>query len=356
MSFDQLASLEQTTAFVEGALGRPLAGTEHPLIDAIKQYHAGSVPEALAVFGALAQNEANGATALARALLGTEFLRRGMIAQARECVMDALRLDPDNESLWELMNQGVLPATKLEVFVEMTKKCNFQCIFCGHPHLPGAVKKILSLDFLKKFESILKSASNVDITGYGEITIHPEFDGIVQYLTSLGAPLSFVSNGSQLTDERVDRLIYSTMSRLTVSVNSLDQSIHTKLSYGFIEGHPGSDLDSILTAVRKLARHPDRKFTLNLAFVIIVAMPARVSETKLCVLENRRHWSGERELTVDEAAILVLLTPCARIIEGLGLSCISLDTQAAEGLSARQGKIPEGVETRAWALESVFIQ
>ena len=269
MNVSLLDSPHRTTAFVEGVLGRLLAETEFQLLCAINQYHAGLVSEALAKFGTLAQDESNRTVALvSRALLGAEFLRRGMIVQARECVMDALRLDPENESLWQVMNQEVLPATKLEVFVEMTKKCNYQCIFCDHPHMPNAIKKTLSLDFLKKFEVLLKSAINVDLTGYGEFTIHPEFDGIVQYLTALGTPFSFVTNGSKLTSQRVEQLVHSTMSRISISLNSLDQSIHSMLSYGFIEGHAGTDLDGILTAVRQLARHPGRKFPMYVSFVI----------------------------------------------------------------------------------------
>lgn len=357
-------------AFVEGVMGHPLGAAESSLRHAIDAYYSGAVPDAVAQFGALAQGRANIPVAMAaRALLGVEFLHRGVALQGRECLIDALRLDPDNAFLWSFVEREVLAKAKLHVFVEMTRKCNYQCIFCDQPHMANADKKTVSIDFLRRFEPIVKNAKLVDITGYGEITIHPDFDAIVDYFTDLGVPYSFITNGSKLTEARVERLVRSPLARMTVSLNSLTQAIHSKLSYGFLEGHAGTDLESNLKGLIHLARHPERRFPLTLSFVVnslnfhelqsFVDLAADLgvvlSLKGLTAKLNDRYPPGLHVPDTPENREYLELIRQYAAQKGVELSCFKLESQVTESAQPAPEEIVRQVRMCRWPYEKLFI-
>jgi len=129
-----------------------------------------------------------------------------------------------------------------KIFLEFIYTCNYECIFCRTGKYDPT--KILLLKDFKNFESYIKIADLINITGTGEITLHPEFNEIIKIMTNHNKKIEFSTNGSLLTDEKIKTLEESNISILNVSLNSLDPEIYKKLT--------GRDLSIVLRNLDKL--------------------------------------------------------------------------------------------------------
>ena len=89
--------------------------------------------------------------------------------------------------------------------LEITYKCNHQCLFCSCPWEADANYKSdeLSLDeWTKLIDCLLnRGVKSFTITG-GEPLTRPDWMDIIRYISSKGAPIVLISNG-RLVDDRV---------------------------------------------------------------------------------------------------------------------------------------------------------
>lgn len=144
----------------------------------------------------------------------------------------------------------------MNLFLEFTNTCNAKCIFCENPSLKN--KEILSIEYLKNLKSIIDKAKFIDITGYGEVTTHPDFTKILKVLKK---PLKMVTNGFNLS-KYYNEILNSSISNLIISLNSLDLETHKKLM-----GINQNKLHGIIQSLRDLKK--DRfKGDIELSFVI----------------------------------------------------------------------------------------
>ena len=97
--------------------------------------------------------------------------------------------------------------------------CNNDCLFCSIP------KKEVSLTYeeiCRKIDRYKKDGfDQVTITG-GEPTLHPDLIRIIEYIKKNGMAARLVTNGTQLTEERIRQLIDAKLNYLTFSVHTLD--------------------------------------------------------------------------------------------------------------------------------------
>jgi MoaA/NifB/PqqE/SkfB family radical SAM enzyme len=114
-------------------------------------------------------------------------------------------------------------------YVEFTNHCNYECIFCQNSTIP---KKFIRLADFKDFETIISRTNIIDITGYGEIMLHPDFNEIIKIITKYNKQFSLSTNGSVLTKEKIDILNNSSLYLLNISLNSLNFNVYKKLSGG----------------------------------------------------------------------------------------------------------------------------
>jgi SAM-dependent methyltransferase len=61
---------------------------------------------------------------------------------------------------------------KIDLFLDISHQCNYNCLFCRSNLLP---RETLRLEQVNHINELLLWANSVDITGYGEVTIHPQF-------------------------------------------------------------------------------------------------------------------------------------------------------------------------------------
>lgn len=159
------------------------------------------------------------------------------------------------------MNEG-LKKTKVDMFFDLSNCCNYNCIFCRNDILE---RKLVKIEDIKNFNELLKNAKSVDITGYGEISVHPQFLEYLTYFKNLSIPVRFVTNGSQLNSDMIDKLIESSVNEIIVSLNSMNYDTYQKLTNRDV------DVNQIIEGIEKLVERNktrENKIKIVLSFVM----------------------------------------------------------------------------------------
>lgn len=106
--------------------------------------------------------------------------------------------------------------------------CNYNCIFCNNSIV--AKSNIDFADFVTSdIKNLVEHANIVDISGYGEVMISPEFKILVNSLSKNRTKFSFSTNGYAFVTEMIDYLNNSSLYYITVSLNSLNPITYKRL-------------------------------------------------------------------------------------------------------------------------------
>ncbi len=106
----------------------------------------------------------------------------------------------------------------------ITNQCNFSCFYChnegqGHNCKP----EFLSLDYIKDLVAFIMenniSLNKINITG-GEPLLHPNLFEIVEELAKTGAKLRINTNGSLLTEKKIDDLVEKGVTSFKIGVDT----------------------------------------------------------------------------------------------------------------------------------------
>ncbi|MBA4369059.1 MAG: hypothetical protein C0403_15625 [Desulfobacterium sp.] len=127
--------------------------------------------------------------------------------------------------LLKSIKQARQPQKKIDLFLNLSTICNYNCIFCNR----NVTKKIIRLHEIVNINEFAEHARMVDITGYGEITCHPDFLEIIRFFYNKNIAIRFVTNGSKLTKESADYLVRSKIFEIVISLNSLTPETYTRL-------------------------------------------------------------------------------------------------------------------------------
>ncbi len=117
------------------------------------------------------------------------------------------------------------------VMIRILKKCNSHCTFCDF----WKSNDEMSIDMIKK---IIFGAKNLQVkeiclTG-GEPTIHQNFFEIIELIQKSGLIYSFITNGSNLNDEFLKKLMKFPPSKVFISIDSSNEKTHD-----FLRATPG---------------------------------------------------------------------------------------------------------------------
>lgn len=116
--------------------------------------------------------------------------------------------------------------------LEPTTRCNYSCGFCAGRTMdqsdldPGRVAGLLAA---------LPELGHVELQGEGEPLLHPGFFDLVAAFRARGVSVSFISNGSLLSEARIDRILALGVEKISVSLESARGELFKELRGGSLE-------------------------------------------------------------------------------------------------------------------------
>ena len=120
--------------------------------------------------------------------------------------------------------------------ISVTDRCNFRCRYCmprekfGSDHAFMPRRAFLSFDEIEKVVKSCKKLGleKVRITG-GEPLLRPKLPDLIKKLSKLNLDIALTTNASLLRDH-AEELSKAGLNRVTVSLDALDQDIHSKMT------------------------------------------------------------------------------------------------------------------------------
>ena len=113
--------------------------------------------------------------------------------------------------------------------IEPTTKCNFTCGFCCGRQMD---QSNLSLSNFKQVLDLFPDIQHLELQGEGEPLIHPEFFEMIDLANKKGINLSFITNGSLLTDANIQKILNSNITSIRISLETADLEKFQKIRGG----------------------------------------------------------------------------------------------------------------------------
>ncbi|QNO15387.1 tungsten cofactor oxidoreductase radical SAM maturase [Alkalicella caledoniensis] len=146
------------------------------------------------------------------------------------------------------------------VYIEVTTKCNFDCITCIrsswhdselHMEWSTFVNILKSLKELPKLES-------VHFGGFGEPMMHPRIFDMLREVKALGVKVEMITNGSYLAKENIKQLIDLELDVLFTSLDSPEEEEYNSIRQGADFQSVSGNIAQLQAMKRKLkSRNPE---------------------------------------------------------------------------------------------------
>ncbi len=142
--------------------------------------------------------------------------------------------------------------------------CNAQCEFCA----AWSIKGNISLDdLITSLIPVIRHCYQLDLVGWGEPLIHPQFATILEILKREADPrarLALTTNGTRL-DEWTDRLLAANVMSYAISIHAATSATHQDLM-----GFGPADFDRVVAAVGKLIARKREFPNISVELVLVV--------------------------------------------------------------------------------------
>jgi pyruvate-formate lyase-activating enzyme len=142
--------------------------------------------------------------------------------------------------------------------------CNAQCEFCAAWSIKGSFRLD---DLIKALVPVIRHCYEVDLVGWGEPLIHPQFGMILELLKREADPrarLALTTNGTRL-EQWVDQLLNANVLSYAISLHATNSATHQDLM-----GFGPEAFDAVLAGVRKLVASKCEFPTINVGLVLVV--------------------------------------------------------------------------------------
>jgi len=140
-------------------------------------------------------------------------------------IMDHVRATLDTKEK-KMPEEYTLHPPKIKMLrMELTNACNFDCSYCAE-HMMCRKKGVMDISLAKKIIDDVQHSQISDVIGLqfmGEGLLHPRFNEIAVYAKECGVKLKLVTNGSLLTDQRIDNILANEISDVYVSYFTPDE-------------------------------------------------------------------------------------------------------------------------------------
>ena len=147
------------------------------------------------------------------------------------------------------MKQPTLQKYPTMVSIEVTNKCNLNCLACCHEEtVSRGIAKNMSMHIYERILPIISNAENVMLFGYGEPFLNPNIMRMVSLAKQNSeAKIRVNTNGTLLTKKLVSGIVKSGLNELVFSIDGVTQNTFGKL-------RDGADLAAIIHYIRSLIR------------------------------------------------------------------------------------------------------
>jgi MoaA/NifB/PqqE/SkfB family radical SAM enzyme len=190
--------------------------------------------------------------------------------------------DENRRRALEDYEQGrtVLQSRPRVLFVELTRACNLACPMCREPGSVPRHQRLSESHFSRIASELFPTAELVDLRGWGESLILPEFPQRLETAVSHGCDIRIVTNLSFRRDEVLAQLA-AVGAMIGISIDSADAETLALLRQGAQLGRIERNL-RLLGEAYAAAGRSDR-----LSFYVTVQRPALPSLEKLVELAAR---------------------------------------------------------------------
>ncbi len=254
------------------------------------------------------------------------------------------------------------PEGKIDLFITAQTRCNYRCVFCSNPSVDPRQLRSMPLEDIKGFlESMGSRARMVDITGWGEISIHPEFEQILECISRTQAKIRMVTNGSHLTEQVTDAIARANMGQIIVSVNSLNPDTYLRLHQ--------KPLAPVLEGIERLHRKLRNPRVLSFSFVVtswnlpelkdFIDFGARYRTHVACLgltpTLKDYYQEGLQVKPTPENLAWIEEAKAYALRRGVSFWITPHETRDADGVQPRQGELSERIKQCRWVYTKFFV-
>ena len=147
------------------------------------------------------------------------------------------------------------------ITVNVGSLCGYACIFCLNSRMKKEEHIHLSFSKLKEILPIFPENAIVDLSGYGEAMLRPDFSDIVRLVTDKKIGFTLSTSGEPLTEDLQNLLRQSTLQNINFSLNSLNPEIKKILSGG------RGNFDLVMKHFKSFVTKP-RKYLVSITMIV----------------------------------------------------------------------------------------
>ena len=179
----------------------------------------------------------------------------------------------------------------IQLQLEVTNICDAACVFCPYPSMKRP-KGRMDMDLFRRLideAATLPLIDHITFTGLGETLLDKDLMERIRYTRSVmpHIMLDMYSNGSQLTDAKMDELIALRLSILYVSLNATRKEARQQIMYHHRPGY--DDYDRVCAVLDYgIARYREKPVTKIMVKAIVSKDLMEVGEQE--VFDAR--WNG----------------------------------------------------------------
>lgn len=114
------------------------------------------------------------------------------------------------------------------LWIELTSKCPFDCIFCSRQTLRG-VGQHMPFELYQSIIGELLEPEIIRLNYSGESVHHPQIIEAIQLASRTGATVELVSAFASLPENKIEGLVKSGLDRLSISIHTMDSDQYSKI-------------------------------------------------------------------------------------------------------------------------------
>ena len=148
------------------------------------------------------------------------------------------------------VGQTVLESYPRRLVFELTNACNLNCVMCGR-NAADFKMTAFDMDVFRSFEPLMDTVEEVTLMGWGEPTIHPHFNEMLEIIDKHSARKYFCSNGMNLKKVK-DSIFKYNVDVFAVSVDGATFETNARI-------RRGSDLNVITEDLKSIVQEKNRR-------------------------------------------------------------------------------------------------